>query len=328
MSLLQASLFGKFRLRVGEETYCGLGSQKSQELFCYLLLCRNRPHSRELLASLLWADHSTSQSKSYLRKALWQLQSNLDPLVNQCDVRPLVIEPEWIQLDVLTGLWLDVAVLEEAFSGVQGVPGRLLSIDEAQVLKNAVELYQGDLLEGWYQEWCLHERERLHQILLCILDKLMSYCEANQEYEAGLAYGLRVLHCDRAREYTHRHLMRLRYLAGDRTGALHQYEQCAATLAEELGIEPEHRTEVLYLQIKAGRLDQGSAETSSSVRATSLQKVRDHLKRLEATLMSVQEQVHRELEAVQSDVEAPHLWPNAVELGTADEILRRERGKP
>ena len=38
-----------------------------------------------------------------------------------------------------------------------------------------------------------------------------------------LAYGARILHCDRARERTHRRLMRLHFLAGDRTAALRQY---------------------------------------------------------------------------------------------------------
>jgi DNA-binding SARP family transcriptional activator len=304
MELLHASLFGKFRLRLGEEVLHGLGSQKAQELFCYLLLCRNRPHSREVLASLLWAEHTTSQSKSYLRKALWQLHSTLDPPAKRCGVRLLAIEHEWIQLDVHTGLWLDVAVLEEALAGVQGVPGKLLGVEEAKELKDAVELYEGDLLEGWYQEWCIYERERLQQTLLSALDKLMGYCEANHDYEAGLAYGMRILRFDRAREYTHRQLMRLRYAAGDRTGALHQYEQCAATLDEELGIEPGERTKMLYQQLKADRLHQGSVETRSSRRGTVLQKALNHLKKLDAILMNVQEQVHREIAAVESEMDA------------------------
>jgi hypothetical protein len=36
---------------------------------------------------------------------------------------------------------------------------------QAQLLKDAVNLYCGDLLEGWYQDWCLFERERLQSIL-------------------------------------------------------------------------------------------------------------------------------------------------------------------
>jgi len=40
-------------------------------------------------------------------------------------------------------------------------------------LQEAVRLSYADLLEGWYQDWCLYERERLQNIYLLILDKLM-----------------------------------------------------------------------------------------------------------------------------------------------------------
>ena len=56
------------------------------------------------------------------------------------------------------------------------------------------------------------------------------------EYEAGQNYGSIILGFDRARESTHRHLMQLYYLAGDRTGALRQYERCARALDAELGV--------------------------------------------------------------------------------------------
>ena len=55
---------------------------------------------------------------------------------------------------------------------------------------------------------------------------------------------------DRARERTHRRLMRLYYLAGDRTGALRQYERCAAALRQELDVEPSRRTSELERRIR------------------------------------------------------------------------------
>ena len=33
--------------------------------------------------------------------------------------------------------------------------------DRARSLEDAVSLYQGDLLEGCYEDWCIYERERL-----------------------------------------------------------------------------------------------------------------------------------------------------------------------
>src|SRR5438876_1093845 len=96
----------------------------------------------------------------------------------------------------------------------------------------------GYLLQGCYQDWCLCERERLQQLYLGALDRLMEYSEIHGEYAAGLTYGGRILRLDCARERTHRGMMRLYHLNGDRTAALRQYERCAATLKKELGVLP------------------------------------------------------------------------------------------
>ena len=132
-----------------------------------------------------------------------------------------------------------MAEFEQAFNLTRGTPGRQLDAQNVQILQNAVELYRGDLLEGWYQDWCLFERERLQNMYLTMLDKLIDYSEANELYEAGLAYGAHILRHDRARERTHRRLMRLHYLARDRTEALRQYERCVSSLDKELGVEPD-----------------------------------------------------------------------------------------
>lgn len=90
---------------------------------------------------------------------------------------------------------------------------------------------------------------------LVMLDKLMEFCEAQQQYETGLAYGSRILRHDPARERTHRRLMRLHCMSGDRTSALRQYQHCVVALEEELGVRPARPTEALYEQIRADRLD-------------------------------------------------------------------------
>jgi len=90
---------------------------------------------------------------------------------------------------------------------------------------------------------------------LSMLDKLLAYSEEHSEYDSGRGYGDTILRYDRAREQTHRQLMHLKYMAGDRTGALRQYERCAAALQEELSVKPERRTKTLYEQIRADKLN-------------------------------------------------------------------------
>lgn len=254
MGALDVRLFGRFTVRRGEQVLTSLRPGKVQELFCYLLLYRDRPHHRELLADALFGGGASVRSRKCLRQALWQLQAILVSETRGAGHTVLLVEPNWLQVNPDADLWLDVAEFEEAFSLGHGVVGQELDSEVAQALQNAAQLYHGDLLEGWYQDWCVYERGRLQQMYLAMLDKLMDYCEAQEEYESGLVYGGSGLRYDRARERTHRRLMRLYYLSGDRTGALRQYERCLEALEKELSVRPDTRTAALYQRIRADQL--------------------------------------------------------------------------
>lgn len=181
-------LFGRFCiLRAGVKVE-GLDAPKLQEFLSYLFLYRHLSHSRERLAGLLWSDQSSAQSKKHLRQTLWEVQAALErPTALPTSL--LHIEADWVQINSQSSLWLDVEVFEQAAAVARGVAGETLTSEQAHLLQTAVDLYQGDLLDGCYQEWCLFERERLQNLYLGMLDKLMSYCEQHGHYEAGLSYG-------------------------------------------------------------------------------------------------------------------------------------------
>lgn len=291
MSTLNICMFGKLRMRRNELMLDEFACGKAQELFCYLLLHRDSPLPRESLAALLWGNRSTAQSGQYLRQSLWKLQTRLNspPAPNQI----LLIEHDWIRFNPQADVWLDVAVFEQAFALVQGLSGQQLGEQEAQALQLAIELYQGDLLESCYQDWCLCERERLRNLYLAMLHKLMVYCEAHNQYEQGLSYGETLLRSDHAHERTHRTLMRLRYRSGDRSGALRQYLQCAAALQTEFGVAPGQLTTKLYHQIQADKVEGlppvlPPLLATQGATATSLPEILALLTRLQALLPNLE----------------------------------------
>jgi DNA-binding SARP family transcriptional activator len=246
---LHIQLFGRFQVFCDERPLKGLEGQKVRELLCYLLLHRHRPHPREQLASELWGNTTTDKTLKCLRQTLWQLHSVFGPSSLVVDA-----ETEWVQIST-NDMWLDVVVFEGAFLQTQGQAGSSLDAAKVKDLQDAVALYSSDLLMGWNQHWCLLERERLQNLYLLMLDKLMDYCLTRKLPELGLGYGTRSLAFDWARECTHQRVMRLYYQAGNRSSALRQYERCAKALAEELGVRPGRRTEALYEAIKADTED-------------------------------------------------------------------------
>jgi DNA-binding SARP family transcriptional activator len=253
MGGLHVELFGRFRVSRDAMPVDGLDARRVQELLAYLLLNRRRPQPRETLAELLWADGPALQARKYLRQALWQLQHALDPAPRP-DVTPvLAVDSDWIAIDGRADVRLDVAVFEQAYLRVKDVPGAALDRAQADELEAAVALYRGDLLDGWYADWCLAERERLQNLYLIMLDKLMVEAEARAAYERGLDFGARILRTERAHERTHRRMMHLHCLLGDRTAALRQFERCATALREDFGVAPDARTIALGERIRNDR---------------------------------------------------------------------------
>jgi DNA-binding SARP family transcriptional activator len=304
MSQLSVRLFGRLSVQCKGQVVRGLNAGKVQELFCYLLLHRDRPHPREALASLLWGDTPTAQSKKYLRQVLWQLQGALRCHVESVANRTLLIDSDWVQLNSAALLWLDVADFERAASLGRSEPSENLNAGALRTLQTAVELYQGHLLEGWYQEWCMGERERLQSIYLTMLDKLMGYCESHELFDAGLRYGALSLRYDKARECTHERLMRMHFLAGDRAAALRQYDRCVCALDEDLGVKPSEVTIALYQQISGGRLHCPSVASSSIAGArgrvvTGLADVLNRLRQLEVVVGGIQHQLHADIQTVE-----------------------------
>lgn len=309
MPVLSIQLFGKFSISYDNRFVLGLDAPKEQELLSFLLIHHQRPHAREALASLVWGDNSTEKSKKYLRQALWHLQSTLDAQA-EASGRILRVEHDWVQLDLHTDLCLDVAVFELANRLVQGCEGRDLTAAQAESLQQAVQLYKGDLLEGWYQDWCLYERERLQNMYLSMLKKLMGYCEVRQMFELGVSYGLIILRYDRADERTHRQLMCLQYLLGDRTTALRQYERCAAALEEELGVKPNKHTTTLYQQIRADHVEfsapaRSQTLTNAKPDLASLSEVLGRLNQIQTMLNDMQQRVQNDIEAIELALNNP-----------------------
>jgi DNA-binding SARP family transcriptional activator len=293
---LRFRLFGKFTAHHDAGLLTGLEASKDQELLSYLLIHRDRPHSREALASLLWGDTSTEKSKKYLRQALWRLHAALNSDTSN-DV--LMVDQAWLSLNPCSNLWTDVADFERAFSAAEGVAGRQLDADKARGLKDAVTLYHDDLLPGYYQDWILFERERLHNMYLLMLDKLIVYLQFRGEYEVAQGYGVTILRYDPARERTHRQLMHLYSLAGDRTSALRQFERCALALKQELGVKPERKTVELYERIKSDQIVY-SDPASDPPRNSPSQDVLTRLKQLQTIVSGVQRRIQRDIKSIES----------------------------
>ena len=253
MTRLNLTLFGGFQGRVGTASPLALPTRKTQALLAFLALPPGRSHSREKLAALLWGGTREPQARGGLRQSLFALRKAITT-----EPPALRIERETVVLDP-SAADVDVAEFERAVA--DGTP---------TALERAVELYRGELLEGLalqeapFEAWLLAERERLRELALEALAKLLRHHRTTGAREAALRAALRILALDILQEPVHRAVMRLYVELGRRAAALRQYQVCVGALQRELGIEPEPSTKQLYQEILRQRPSPVAADVESS----------------------------------------------------------------
>jgi DNA-binding SARP family transcriptional activator len=124
--------------------------------------------------------------------------------------------------------------------------------DMAQRLyRQALSLYQGDYLEdNLYDDWCRDERERLRGLYLHALTAVARSALARGDAEEAAQHSLQALATDDCFETAYQLLIRAYLEQGNRVEALRVYERCAATLRQELDIDPMPETVALYDEIR------------------------------------------------------------------------------
>jgi non-specific serine/threonine protein kinase len=240
-------LFGTFRLEALRRNshdaqpwrVIHLPRRKVEALLAYLVL-HPQAHTREHLATLFWGDSPDAQARTSLRTSLAVLRKYLgDDLLNA--------DRETIQLNPHYPIWVDA----QEFS-ISDFRFQLAEISESKIenLKSKLELYQGELLAEFYDDWVLNARERYRAWYLEALLALTQHARAQSDYERAIASVQPVLVVDAANERAHQHLMFCYAASGNRQAALAQYAQCVEALRVELGVEPSPETQALYHWIK------------------------------------------------------------------------------
>jgi DNA-binding SARP family transcriptional activator len=249
MSTLRIYLFGSIRLQMGDNPTEIRISRGVQELFVYLLLDRHRTHSRELLAGKIWANSSQERARDCLNTALWRLRRILEPENHMHGTYLITTSDGEIGFNFNSDYWLDVEAFQSSVGKIGQAALAQRRVFEIAELEKSLSLYVGDLLEGLYIDWILHEREHLRLIYLDSLAFLLACWKEQGNFARSLGFGLRILALDPLREDVHREVIRLYLANGQRALALRQYALCQNILNTELGISPMEETKALYSKI-------------------------------------------------------------------------------
>src|SRR5690349_13759450 len=196
---LRLMLLGGFEARLASGAAVSLPTKKGQALLAYLGARSGQSQSRDKLAALLWGGKSDERARGELRHALVTFRRALagaDPPVLRIESQTLALNADGVEVDVVT------------FE-------RRVAEGTVPALEQAVELYRGDLLLGFnvneplFEEWLVTERERLREMAMEALAKLLAHQTRAGATERAIQTAVRLLGLDPLQEAVHRSLMRL-----------------------------------------------------------------------------------------------------------------------
>jgi hypothetical protein len=183
------------------------------------------PEARALLRSSLWR---AGQSGGGL---LWvdHERLSLDPAVG-VDVRPI----ERAARDLIGG-----GLVGGGLVGARpGLPPEGTRTDLVDA---------GDLLDGWFDDWVLAERERLAVLRRSALEVLAERCYRHGLFGEALAAAEAASRLDPLREGPSLTVMRVHLAEGNPALAVRCFDDLRARLRRDLGVEPDRRCRELIL---------------------------------------------------------------------------------
>jgi len=234
----------------GRELRVPLAQPRRLALLAYLAAATPRGfHRRDSLLALFWPDLDQAHARAALRQALHVLRNAMGASVvaSRGD--------EEIGLDFNT-VCCDVVAFDQAIAGGQ--------------LSEALDLYRGDLLEGFFitgaldfERWLEGERSRLRETAGRSAHALVEQCEASGDVSVAAHWARRALRLAPLDERSLRRLIKLLDQLGDRASAVQVYDEFATRLAAEFDAQPAAETQALLAAVRA----RGTAAAPAALRS-------------------------------------------------------------
>jgi DNA-binding SARP family transcriptional activator len=236
--MIELRTLGPLDLRTddGRELGAVLAQPRRLALLIYLAIARPHGfHRRDQVVTLFWGEQDEEHGRAALNRALYFLRRALDEGV-------IVSRGDEIVVD-RGRLWCDAAAFTTA-------------VEEGRHA-DALQLYRGDLLPAFFisdgpefERWLELERAHLRERAAHAASALSDQAEARGDVS------LAVQHARRAGEFLPhderllRRVLALLDRAGDRSGAVHAYEQFAARITAEFELTPSPETIALVEAIR------------------------------------------------------------------------------
>lgn len=217
---------------------------RAMELF-FFLLERGRPVRKSQIISALWPEQDSDQIDSTVRTTIYYLRKALGEKILVFQAGLYSLNPTALGEEVQ----YDVAVFDEQYSQAKKALDAQDDNTAEAAFTRMVELYNGDYVQSFYNDWCTFRRDNLRQAFMDAHHQLAVIAWRRENWEGSLHHWQRLLMIDPCYEVAHYNIMRCYLQQGKRELALRQFQRCSLNLREELNIAPGVLVQKLYQSI-------------------------------------------------------------------------------
>jgi len=239
--LLEVYTLGRSEIRRNGESlpHTIWRSSRARALFIYIL-DRGRVR-KDAIGIDFWPDFSPGKVSSNFHATLWRVRQALGFKDS------ILFEDEQYCLHPSIQTWYDAGEFENYVR--QAIASPAGSAERAELLRQAISLYNGAYLEDIFMEWADQRRDDLRNLYLNALEQLGAIeADAKRFREARGIYE-RIVATDPYRDEVHLALMRSMVESGTASAAIAHYKEYKQLLRKELNAEPIDALQDYYTQL-------------------------------------------------------------------------------
>lgn len=242
---LRILAFGEPTVQLDDIPITRWHTARSLELF-FLLLEKTGPIQKDIVIDALWPNTTSDQIDTTMRTAIYYLRQAIG---KKCIIYRSGHYS--LNLPAVFGkqIWHDVTLFEIHYHQAKQSLGGNDDAAANKAFTAMVELYKGDYVQSFYNDWCIPRRDQLRGMYMDAREQLALIAWRNESWEESLQHWRYLLAIDACFEKAHYGIMRCYLRLGKRELALRQYQCCRQNLQEELHAVPNSSIQKLYQRI-------------------------------------------------------------------------------
>lgn len=222
--------FGGFHLVSSTGGRLVVRSKRHQALLAWLLIHRDRPTSRVMLAEAFWPDTTEVQARTNLRNLIYSLRRAVPGIGDWADLDSPApaLHPGQVESDLI--------VFNGAIDRAREADAEHDWPGARQAYAQVIAVYAGDVLPELDDPWLDSVRESYREAYRQALERLVALHEQVRSYGDAVAIARRLLDLEPYEEPTAVDLVRLQVLSGDRAAARTTWAAFTERFSDELGL--------------------------------------------------------------------------------------------